>query len=152
MNTITKQLLDFASGDTLAGTDGADVLSLEINADLGATTTISGIETINVTSFGATTINFTKITDVTKFVADGSTGAITLASVADAAMALGFTGSGTNNITAGYKAGTLSGSSDTLNIDLSGAAAVNVAIERGLRRHFYHYWDIKWICGTGRGS
>ena len=145
VNTITKQLLDFASGDTLAGTDGADVLSLEINADLGATTTISGIETINVTSFGATTINFTKITDVTKFVADGSTGAITLASVADAAMALGFTGSGTNNITAGYKAGTLSGASDTLNIDLSGAAAVNVAVDAGFE-------DISITTGTSSGS
>jgi hypothetical protein len=145
VNTITKALLDFASGDTLAGTAGDDVLDLEINADLAATTTISGIETVNVTSYGATTINFTKITDVEKFVAADSTGAITLASVADAGMILGFSGSGTNNITAGYKAGTLSGASDTLNIDLSGAKAVNVAVDAGFE-------DIAINTGTSSGS
>ena len=64
VNTITKALLDFASGDTLAGTDGDDVLNVEINSNLANTTTISGIETINVTSFGATSIDFTKTLEI----------------------------------------------------------------------------------------
>ncbi|MDB2465973.1 hypothetical protein N9X08_04870 [Planktomarina temperata] len=145
VNTITKALLDFKSGDTLAGTSGSDVLNVEINADLGATTTISGIETVNVTSYGATTVNFTKITDVTKFVTSDSTGAVTLASVADATMALGFAGTGTNSITAGYKAGTLDGAADVVNVDLSGASAVTLVVDAGFE-------DISINTGTGTGD
>ena len=145
VNTITKALLDFKSGDTLAGTSGSDILNVEINSDLGATTTISGIETVNVTSYGATTLNFTKITDVTKLVTSDSTGAVTLASVADATMVLGFAGTGTNNITAGYKAGALDGAADVVNVDLSGASAVTLVVDAGFE-------DISINTGSGSGD
>ncbi|MDB9719395.1 hypothetical protein OAA66_00850 [Planktomarina temperata] len=131
VNTITKALLDFASGDTLAGTDGDDVLNIEINSALGATTTISAIETISVTGYGALSVDFTAITDVTKFVTTGSTGQMTLNNITDASMAVGFAGTGTNDIVANYKAGTLTGNDDTLNIDLSGATAVALDADAG---------------------
>ena len=138
VNTITKALLDFSSGDTLAGTAGDDVLNVEINAALGATTTISGIETINVTGYGALSVDFTKITDVTKFVTTGSTGQMTLNNIADAAMTIGFAGSGTNDIVANYKAGTLTGSNDTLNIDVNGASAVAIDADAGFENIALH--------------
>ena len=131
VNTITKALLDFKSGDTLAGTDGDDVLNVEINSNLGNTTTISGIETVNVTSFGATSIDMTKITDVTTLGSANSTGAITVNNIADAAMGLSFSGSGTNSITANYKAGALSGTADNLAITANGATGVVVDADAG---------------------
>jgi hypothetical protein len=107
------------------------VLNIELNSSLGATTTISGIETINATSFGATAIDFTKITDVTKFSVTDGTGQVTLSNVSDASMILGAAGSGTNTIVANYKAGTLSGSSDNLAIELDGASAVSITADAG---------------------
>ena len=131
VNTITKELLDFASGDTLAGTAGDDVFNVEINANLGNTTTISDIETINITSFGATSIDFTKITGVTTLGSANSTGALTLNNVNDAAMGLSFAGSGTNSITANYKAGALNGTADNLSISASGATGIVVDADAG---------------------
>ena len=131
VNTITKALLDFASGDTLAGTDGDDVLNIELNSDLANTTTISGIETVNVTAYGAVSIDMKLITDVDTFASADSTGAITLNTVSDAGMGFAMSGSGTNSITANYKAGTLSAADDTVSLTLTGATGAVLDVDAG---------------------
>lgn len=73
----------------------------------------------------------TKMTGVETFNVKNSTGKVTITNANSATMALSFEGSSTNDIKAGYKAGTLSGTADKLAVSLNTASAVKVETDAG---------------------
>ena len=73
----------------------------------------------------------TKMTGVETFNVKNSTGKVTITNANSATMALSFEGSSTNDIKAGYKAGTLSGTADKLAVSLNTASAVKVQTDAG---------------------
>jgi hypothetical protein len=130
-DTFNAALLTVNDGDTLDGAAGKDTLNMEINANVTDKFKSSNIETVNVTAFGAHTVDMKNITGVETLTTKGSTGLVTLNNVGSATMALGFDGSTTNQITANYTAGVLDGTNDVLNVKLNDAKGVAVATSAG---------------------
>ena len=130
-DTFTADLLTVTDGDTLDGGAGSDTLNAEINSAVTDKVTVANIENINVTSFGANSIDTKNMSGVETLTSKDSTGAITLNNLADPTVALGLEGSSTNDITANYTAGSLGGTSDALKVVLNTAAAVSVDVDAG---------------------
>lgn len=128
---MTAPLLTLGAGDSIDGGAGNDTLNAEINAAVGNTTTIKNVETVNVTTYGANSVDMTNITGVTAFNSVNSVAALTLNNIADATMALGLKGSVTNSITANYASGALAGTADTATINLNGATAAAIDVDAG---------------------
>jgi len=130
-NTFTADLLTVNDNDNLAGGDGNDTLSAEINGAVSDKFVTTSIESVRLTSFGANSVDMKNMSGVTELTTTGSTGAVTLNNVSSASMALGFEGTNTNSITANYVAGTLSGSADALTVNLTGATSAVVDADAG---------------------
>uniref|UniRef100_UPI0040470854 tyrosine-type recombinase/integrase n=1 Tax=Limnohabitans sp. TaxID=1907725 RepID=UPI0040470854 len=130
-DTFAGSLTTVGAGDTLDGGDGTDTLNVEINTPITSKFTTTSIENINITSYGAQAVDTKGMTGVEKIATAGSTGAITLNNLGSATTALGFAGASTNNITANYTAGVLSGTGDTLGVELNAAKAVALVTSAG---------------------
>ncbi len=128
-DTFTADILTLTAGDILVGGDGVDTLNATINANVASTVSTTGIENVNITSLGASTIDMTKMTGVTSVGTKDSVGAITL-NIATA-KTLNFSGATTNDITANYKTGALSGAADQLVVNMTSANDVNVDVDAG---------------------
>lgn len=124
-------LLTVNDGDTLDGGAGVDTLNAEINAAVTDKFKSSNIEKVNVTSFGAQTVDMKNITGVETITTKGSTGALTLNNVATSTVGFGFEGSSTNDIKAIHVAGALAGTNDILNVNLNGAKDVKLDVAAG---------------------
>jgi hypothetical protein len=130
-DAFNAALLTMNSGDTIDGGDGNDTLTAEINTDLGVLTEIDNVETVNMSSLGAHTIDLKNSSGITTFNNNDSTGALTLNNVGMANVAYGMSGSATNSTTVNFKAGTLSGASDTVTLNLNGASAAAFDVDAG---------------------
>ena len=124
-------LLTVNDGDTLDGGAGVDTLNAEINATVSDKFKSSNIEKVNVTSFGAQSVDMKNITGVETVTTKGSTGLLTLNNVATSTVGFGFEGSSTNSITANHVAGALAGTNDILNVNLNGAKEVALTVAAG---------------------
>jgi len=145
-DTFRADLLTINDGDKIVdpSTTDNDTLSAIINANVTNNVTITNVENIVVTSYGNNSIDMENITGVKSFVSKDSTGTITLNNIASADMAIGFEGSSVNNIDANYKAGALSGTSDTLTVNLNSAKNVNLTVDAG--------FEAAKINATGTGN
>lgn len=114
-----------------ASTTDTDTANLEISQDLSSTFTTTNIENINLTAYGAKSVDMTKMTGVEVFNVKNSTGIVTLNNANSATMALSFEGSSTNSIVANYKAGTLAGTADKLTLSLNTSSAVSIDADAG---------------------
>lgn len=131
VDTFNASLTTVNEGDELDGGAGVDTLNMEINANVTDKFKSANIENVNITAFGARTVDTKNFTGVETFATTGSTGAITLNNVGSATVGFGFTGAGTNSITANYTAGVLSGANDVLNVSLNNAKAVTMVTPAG---------------------
>jgi len=130
-DTFKADLLDFKDGTTIDGKGGVDTLELSMNADITDATTIKNVENINFTGYGDRTIDMTNITGVKQFTTKNSTGKVNLKNVTETTVGFGFEGSNKNDIEADYKAGTLTGNSDKLNVSLNNAKDVELDVDSG---------------------
>jgi hypothetical protein len=128
---FTAELLTLGSGDSISGGAGTDYLVGELNADLGSTVSVDSIEYVQLTAYGAKTIDMTNWRGVEEVRTVGSTGAITLSNNGDATTALAFQGSGSNTMTSSYTAGALDGTSDVATVNLKSATSVSVTFDAG---------------------
>ena len=117
--------------DTLDGGAGTDTLNMEINGAVSDKFVTSNIENVNVTTYGANTIDMKHMTGVKAITTTGSTNTLTLNHVGSGTMALGFSGATTNTIVANYTAGVLAGTSDVLTLNMNDAKAVTVTVDAG---------------------
>ena len=132
-DTVNGALTTVSSLDSMvdASTTDTDTANLEISQDLASTFTTTNIENINLTAYGAKSVDMLKMTGVEVFNVKNSTGAVTLNNANSATMALSFEGSSTNSIIANYKAGTLSGTADKLTLSLNTSSAVSIDADAG---------------------
>lgn len=115
------------------GTLDNDTLNMEINSNVAATFTTTNVENVNATLYGALTIDMTKMTGVNSLTTTDSTGALILTNINNAAMEFGMSNSvaAANNINAGFVAGTLSGASDTLTLNMTDATSAVMTAPAG---------------------
>jgi len=132
-DTFKADLLTLNDGDKIEdpSTDDNDVLKAEINTNITDGVTIKNVENIDVTSYGTHSIDFTNITGVKTFATVDSTGKITLNNVADAGVGFKFSGQNTNDLEVNYKAGTLTGVNDKLNVVFDNAKDVKLDVDAG---------------------
>ena len=108
--------------DTLDGGAGSDILSVT-NAGATLTPNVENIETLNATPTGALIINLANTESQFSSIKSVSDGGNNL-TVNDLAVLPGKVGitNGTGNLTVNMKAAAVAGTSDTINIELAGAA------------------------------
>jgi hypothetical protein len=128
VDVFTAALTTVNDGDSITGGGGSDILFMEINAAVTDKFTTSGVETVNVTTYGDQTLDSSSMSGVEKIVSLNSTGKLTVNKIATATLQAGMEGNSTNSVQFDHVAGVLAGSNDTLNLVLSGASdAVMVA-------------------------
>jgi hypothetical protein len=130
-DTFNADILTLTDGDNLNGAEGNDVLNATINANVSDKVAISNVETLNFTALGAQSVDATNITGADAIWSKDSTGQLTINKLADATVAFGLSGSGTNNIDVNYTAGTLSGASDNFALNLDNVTGATATTDAG---------------------
>jgi len=129
-DTFTSTFLTANAGDSIVGGAGNDTLNIETSTDISKLFATSGVETINVTSYGARTFNADAVKGATTINTVNSTGALTIAGL-QSNVGLGFAGSNTNSISATYTADALAGTADVLKVSLNSAPSSSVTVNSG---------------------
>jgi hypothetical protein len=130
-DTFTAEILTLNNTDKITAGGGTDTLTAEINANVSNGFTATDLEKMNITALGSYSIDTKNIGGLEEVNTVNSAGSLTLNNVSSAEMALGFEGVDTNNITANYASGTLSGTSDKLVLNIKDAAGVDVDVDSG---------------------
>ena len=125
-DTFNGALTTIANGDTIDGGAGTDTLNMEISSSLNSTFKATNIENVNVTTYGANSIDMTNMAAVENLADNNSSGKLTVTNIQDATMAVSLKGDVSNSISLAYKTGATNGSSDTLAVTLNGATAASV--------------------------
>ena len=111
------------SGDTIALGEGTDSLSATLNAGTITPASITGVETITFTALGAATVDFDNVSGVTALASTGSSATL----LVDDIQALTTSITVANNSAAQsfvFKDAAVSGTTNSLVLNLDGAAAV----------------------------
>jgi len=115
------QVQSLQTGDTLTGTGTADILNAALNGT-ATTPTVTGVETINVSTFASTTLGAGGITGVTTLNSTVVAGAVETITGLIAGVRLGLTGAGTLTSNQASETGT----TNVQVYSLSGAVAATI--------------------------
>ena len=132
-DTFTAQVLTLNDTDSIVDSSAldSDTFTAEINGNIANTFTTTNVENIEITALGSYTLDMKKMTGVEAFTTKNSAGNLTLNTVESAAMSIAFEGNDTNNVTANYATGALTGTTDALIVNLNTASAVNLDVDSG---------------------
>lgn len=137
VDVYEADLLTVNSGDSLDGAGGIDRLNATINTDVQDDFVAKNIEEITFTSLGANSVDMTSIAEATRVTNTSSTGDLTLTNISNANVIMAFKGDGDNDTIALYDTGgafgggALSGSSDTIQMEMDGANSVSLDVAAG---------------------
>ena len=135
-DTFNAALLTLNDGDNIDGKEGVDTLNAEITNNVTDGVTVKNVENVNVTAYGARTINMKNFTGVENFTDKDSTGTLSLTNVNNN-MKLAVEGTSVG-LNATFTASALQGTADTLDVTLKNAKSGNVTVNAGFENAKLH--------------
>jgi S-layer protein len=144
-DVINGALLSANGGDSVDGGDGNDTLNIATTSNIADDFTASNVENLSVEAYGTISVDMKNIKGVTSITSNESTGALTFNNVAtNAAVTLkGAAGAATVNFTSAA----IGGTSDALQVNLSGATGGNLTVAAGFESVSVHSVSASTLAG-----
>lgn len=117
--------------DTIDGGDGTDTLNVVFNTAATYAPTLTSVETVNLTTSAAITVDLVGSSSVATVKSTGSTGAVTVNNIASTAADLTVQSSAVNH-TFDYANSAVTGAADAAKVTVSGVTAGTLTVDAGI--------------------